>query len=207
MKDPNAPKRPLSGYMLFCNDNRTKFQKANPDASMTGLSKILGGAWGKLSDAAKKPYQARATKAKKVYEDKMAKYKKTDNYAKFKAKNDVGGIIKKVCKSFNIACKKRNPTSFPQDPNAPKRAPSAYFLFANSVRDKVQKKYSGEPASVVMKEIGQMWKKCSDTAKFEKMAEKEKKKAAEKKKKYEKTSSYKNYQAAVKEYQKLKKKL
>merc|ERR1712117_402853 len=87
---------------------------------------------------------------------------------------------------------------FPQDPNAPKRAPSAYFLLANSVRDKVQKKYSGEPASVVMKEIGQMWKKCSDTAKFEKMAEKEKKKAAEKKKKYEKTSSYKNYQAAVK---------
>merc|ERR1712173_550228 len=96
----------------------------------------------------------------------------------------------------NIACKKRNPTPFPQDPNAPKRAPSAYFLFANSVRDKVQKKYSGEPASVVMKEIGQMWKKCSDTAKFEKMAEKEKKKAAEKKKKHEKTSSYKNYQAA-----------
>lgn len=32
-KDPNAPKNPLSAYLLFCNDHRDEVKTKNPDAS------------------------------------------------------------------------------------------------------------------------------------------------------------------------------
>lgn len=32
-KDPNAPKRPLSAYMFFSQDQRTTVKDENPDAS------------------------------------------------------------------------------------------------------------------------------------------------------------------------------
>merc|ERR1712179_514305 len=100
-------------------------------ASMTQLSGILAGKWKALSDSQKKPYEAKAAKAKAAYRKKMEKYKNSAAYKEFKDSNQVPTLVKKVCKQFNIACKKRNPTQFPTDPNAPK---SAFFLFGDSVR-------------------------------------------------------------------------
>lgn len=36
-KDPNAPKNPLSAYLLFCNDHRDSVKAKNPDASFGKL--------------------------------------------------------------------------------------------------------------------------------------------------------------------------
>lgn len=36
-KDPNAPKNPLSAYLLFCNDHRDRVKSDNPDASFGKL--------------------------------------------------------------------------------------------------------------------------------------------------------------------------
>merc|ERR1712198_410768 len=110
---------------------------------------------------------------------------------------------------MGIVCKKRNPTQFPSDPNAPKRAPSAFFLFGASVRPALQKKLKGKPVSAVAKAIGEQWKKISDSekAKFEKKATAAKKAVEASRKKYEKTTSFKNYQAAKKEFLKQKKAL
>jgi hypothetical protein len=117
-------------------------------------------------------------------------------------------LIKKVCKKFNIACKKRNPTQFPNDPSAPSRAASAYFLFGDSVRPALMKKMKGQPISAVAKAIGEQWKSISATekAKFDKKAAAQKKAVEAERKKYEKTTAFKNYQAAKKEYNKMKKK-
>merc|ERR1711879_158087 len=201
-KDPNAPKRPGTAYILWCNDNRVKAQKANPDASMTGLSKILGAMWKEAPDAEKKKYKAIFDKAKAEYDVKMEKYKQTDEYKAFSSKNNVGGLIKRVCKKFNIECKKRNPTSFPSDPNAPKKAKSGFMLFCDEKRPSVMAKLKGQPVSAVAKELGAMWKtvSSSELAKYNKQAESSKTKRAEVMKKYEKSDSYKNYVAARKEY-------
>ena len=50
-KDPNAPKKPLSGYMLFCDRTR----KAAP--TMTYNASQLGELWKALSDAQKAEYK------------------------------------------------------------------------------------------------------------------------------------------------------
>merc|ERR1712179_800774 len=147
--------------------------------------------------------------AKAAYRKKMEKYKNSAAYKEFKDSNQVPTLVKKVCKQFNIACKKRNPTQFPTDPNAPKRAKSAFFLFGDSVRPALLKKLKGKPVSAVAKAIGDQWKKvsASEKSKFEKKAAVEKKAFEARKKKYEKTTSFKNYQAAKKEFAKQKKAL
>merc|ERR1719354_794778 len=197
---------------------------------MTELSGIMAKQWKELSDAQKKPYQAKAAKAKAVYQNngknclmlkrnrtklrqqkpkpcirrKWKHTKKTDSYKNHQAKSNVKGLIKKICKKYNIDCKKRNPTKFPADPSAPKRAPSGFFLFGASVRPALQKKLAGKPVSEVAKKIGEQWKNLSETeqSKFQKKAEKLKAGVAAEQKKYAKTTSAKNYAAARKEFAK-----
>jgi hypothetical protein len=55
-KDPNAPKRSLSDFMIFQQENRANAKEQNPDASFGQLGKILGDMWGKLDADSKKVF-------------------------------------------------------------------------------------------------------------------------------------------------------
>ncbi|KAJ5888008.1 non-histone chromosomal protein 6 [Penicillium taxi] len=74
-KDPNAPKRGLSAYMFFANDNRDKVREENPGISFGQVGKTLGERWKALSPSERKPYDQKAADDKKRYEDEKAKYK------------------------------------------------------------------------------------------------------------------------------------
>lgn len=52
-KDPNAPKRPVSGYMLWLNDVRSQLKEDNPGLKITELSKVAGQKWRSLSSSVK----------------------------------------------------------------------------------------------------------------------------------------------------------
>ncbi|KAK4048425.1 Non-histone chromosomal protein 6 [Microbotryomycetes sp. JL201] len=71
-KDPNAPKRPLSAYMHFSQQNREQVKSDNPEASFGELGKLLGGKWKEMSDSEKKPYVDMAEKDKARYEKEKA---------------------------------------------------------------------------------------------------------------------------------------
>ena len=43
--------------MLFCKKERPAIVKANPNATFGEVGKLLGAAWGKLSDASKAKYK------------------------------------------------------------------------------------------------------------------------------------------------------
>ncbi|KAK4052308.1 Non-histone chromosomal protein 6 [Microbotryomycetes sp. JL221] len=73
-KDPNAPKRPLSAYMHFSQQNREKIKSENPEASFGELGKLLGGKWKEMSDSEKKPYTDMADKDKARYEKEKEGY-------------------------------------------------------------------------------------------------------------------------------------
>ena len=49
-------KRPLSGYMKFCNKMRPEILKANPGMEFAKVGKHLGEKWRALSEAEKKRY-------------------------------------------------------------------------------------------------------------------------------------------------------
>lgn len=84
-KDPNAPKRPLSSYMLFTQDQRSIVQTENPGIAFgmvcstliltTGeVGKVLGEKWKALSEAEKKPYEDKAKAEKEKYVKVKADY-------------------------------------------------------------------------------------------------------------------------------------
>jgi hypothetical protein len=54
VKDPNAPKRALSAYMHFAQENRAKVKEDNPNATFGQLGKLLGEHWQNASAAEKK---------------------------------------------------------------------------------------------------------------------------------------------------------
>ena len=66
-KDPNAPKRALSAYMFFANENRDIIKSENPDVSFGQVGKLLGEKWKALSPEEREPYEAKAKADKRIY--------------------------------------------------------------------------------------------------------------------------------------------
>merc|ERR1712173_540576 len=58
-KDPNAPKKPLSAYFLFSQEERLKVKAENPDYSITEVAKELGKRWASLNPDIKSSYEQR----------------------------------------------------------------------------------------------------------------------------------------------------
>jgi hypothetical protein len=73
---PSASQRPKTGYFFFLDDVRGPTKAKNPGASIGELGKLMGAAWGKLSDAEKAKYNEKNAKDKVRYEKEMAAYKK-----------------------------------------------------------------------------------------------------------------------------------
>ena len=76
-KDPNAPKRPLSAFFLFSQDERPDIKKKSPTLSVGDISKEIGARWKKVSDDVKKRYEQKANVEKQKYEVRLAEYKKS----------------------------------------------------------------------------------------------------------------------------------
>ncbi|KAH3677016.1 hypothetical protein WICMUC_001922 [Wickerhamomyces mucosus] len=73
-KDPNAPKRSLSAYMFFANENRDIVRSENPGITFGGVGKLLGEKWKALTPDEKSPYEQKAENDKKRYEQEKANY-------------------------------------------------------------------------------------------------------------------------------------
>ncbi|XP_053211918.1 high mobility group protein DSP1-like [Panonychus citri] len=74
-KDPHAPKRALSAFFWFCNDERAKVKETMPDSSIGEVAKELGKRWGVISEKEKSKYGALAAKDKARYEKESNAYK------------------------------------------------------------------------------------------------------------------------------------
>jgi len=74
-KDPNAPKRALSGFFFFSNEKRDGVAKGHPQWKVSDVASELGKQWRGMSAAQKKPYEDKAVKDKARYEAEMKKYK------------------------------------------------------------------------------------------------------------------------------------
>eukprot|EP01101_Sappina_pedata_P005813 TRINITY_DN274_c0_g1_i5.p1 TRINITY_DN274_c0_g1~~TRINITY_DN274_c0_g1_i5.p1 ORF type:complete len:147 (+),score=112.55 TRINITY_DN274_c0_g1_i5:547-987(+) len=73
-KDPAEPKRSLSAFMLFSQENRNKVKAENPEATFGQLGKLLGEKWAKVTDAEKKKFTDEAGKLKDQYDKDKKEY-------------------------------------------------------------------------------------------------------------------------------------
>merc|ERR1719510_1743071 len=141
-KDKDAPKRAMSAFFLFAQDERPKVKAANPSASIGDIGKELGARWAKCPAAAKAGYEKKAGALKVKQQAEMAKYKA----AKAKAAG-------------------------------PKRALSAFFMFAADERPKVVNANPSASIGEIGKELGARWAKASASVKAGYQAKSDKDKA------------------------------
>lgn len=66
-KDPNAPKRPASSFMLYMSENRPKTKEAHPEYGPTQIVSAISADWRELSAEDKKPYETAAKAAFETY--------------------------------------------------------------------------------------------------------------------------------------------
>lgn len=73
-KDKNAPKKPMSGYMMWFNDQREKIKKDNPGIAFTDIAKKGGELWKLVSSKEKAEIEEKVAKAKEEYKKAMQEY-------------------------------------------------------------------------------------------------------------------------------------
>lgn len=148
-KDPNAPKRGMSAFMIYANQVRNDVKDDNPGISFGELGKKLGELWRGLSDEEKRPFQDQALQEKGRYDQQKAAYESMKPmYADDDEEDDRGRRKKKK-----------------KDPNAPKRGMSAFMIYANEVRNEVKNDNPGITFGELGKMLGELWRGLSEDEK------------------------------------------
>ena len=73
-KDPNAPKRPKTGFLIFCDEFRGKVKENQPDLQMCDVMKELGKIWGSYTEDHKETYNQRYRDSRNDYEEQLEEY-------------------------------------------------------------------------------------------------------------------------------------
>ncbi|XP_041089100.1 high mobility group protein B1a [Polyodon spathula] len=154
-KDPKKPRGKMSSYAYFVQTCRAEHKKKHPEASVnfSEFSKKCSERWKSMSSKEKGKFEDLAKLDKVRYEREMKTYIPPK-----------GEKMKRT-----------------KDPNAPKRPPSAFFVFCAEHRSKIKAETPGLSIGDVAKKLGGMWNNTSseDKQPYEK-------KAAKLKEKYEK---------------------
>ena len=84
-KDPDAPKRPVPAFFLFCSKERAEVQKELSSCNGAEVTKELGKRWALLDPEAKRVFEEASKRDKERYEEDMKSYKPSENFLKRKA--------------------------------------------------------------------------------------------------------------------------
>ncbi len=87
VKDPNAPKRPLSAYFIYLADQREAFKKAHPGCSVTDVTKGVADQWKKVSEKEKAKYTGKAAALKEQYTKAVEEYNEVSKGETFSTKS------------------------------------------------------------------------------------------------------------------------
>ena len=96
-KDPNKPKRALSAFFYYANDERASVRAANPDFSVGEVAKELGRQWNELTENDKHKYEKLAEQDRARYDREMTVYRAGEAPPKkMKATNGHPTVITRV---------------------------------------------------------------------------------------------------------------
>ncbi|XP_003801318.1 high mobility group protein B4 [Otolemur garnettii] len=81
-KDPQAPRRPPSSFLLFCKDHYAQLKRENPNWSVVQVAKASGKMWSLSTNAEKQPYEERAALLRAKYQEELQIYRRQCNARK-----------------------------------------------------------------------------------------------------------------------------
>ncbi|KAM9444718.1 high mobility group protein B2b [Clarias gariepinus] len=137
VKDANKPKGRTSAYAFFVLYCREEHKKKSPGTSVNfaKFSKTCSERWKTLSATEKKKFEDQAKVDKDRYDREMKNYIPPKDMGKKGRKK--------------------------KDPNAPKRPPSAFFVFCSEHRSTVKGEYPSMTIGPIAKKLAEMWGKQS----------------------------------------------
>ena len=149
-RDPNAPKRNLSAYLLYQNAMRNTFKAENPGMTFGEMSKYTSAMYAQLTTQQKAPWQNRAKEDKQRFLHEMSKSLPSPAY-------DQNGNA--------IAQYTHFTTTKQRDPMVPKRNLSAYLLYQNAMRDQFKADNPGMTFGELSKYTSNMYKSLTNEEK------------------------------------------
>ena len=111
------PKRPMSAFFFFANQNRIVLKKSNPEFGIKEVARGNSAAWKALSREDRKPYNEMVSKDRKRYEKEL---KQLEELGYFINQDGVKST------DLDIKGKKRD---FPQGTVIPKKVRSSYLYY------------------------------------------------------------------------------
>jgi len=142
LKDPNAPKKASTAFMLWSLANRPRIREQFPELGFADIGKRLGEEWGQIDEKAKDHWQRQAGKDRERYEREQSAYLKSAAYSHW------------LDQASAISGKRRRK----KDPNPPKQPLTAYVIFSNEVRDQVISENPAANFGEIGKIIGAKWR-------------------------------------------------
>lgn len=82
LKDPSAPKRPMSAFLAYSNSRRAMVKKQNPQLGNAELSKQLSTMWKEAPDDIRQKYKDQEFSKRQAYKSAMAEWKKKTSEGK-----------------------------------------------------------------------------------------------------------------------------
>lgn len=149
-RDPTAPKRNVSAYLLYQNVMRDEFKAFNPSMTFGQLSKYTSSKYAQLAPEEKQVWTARANADKARYHQELSMYTPPPGYD---AKGDL--IVTHIIR--------RGKTE--KDSKAPKRNLSPYLLYQNAMREEFKKENPSMTFGQIAQHTSMMYKKLSEDEK------------------------------------------
>lgn len=154
-RDPNAPKRNLSAYLLYQNAMRDQFRALNPGMSFGQLSKYTSAMYAEMPPAEKEAWIARAEADKERYLQELTLYAPPPGY------DEKGDLIITNPGNETVTPRTAKSGKAERDVNAPKRNLSAYLLYQNAMRDEFKRENPGMTFGQLSKYTSCMYKLLS----------------------------------------------
>jgi len=153
-RDPCAPKRNLSAYLLYQNAMRNTFKDQNPGMTFGQLAKYTSAMYAEMTPEEKEQWNQRAEADKTRFLLEMASYVPAPG---FDARGDA------VVATLRGGYRSRSS----RDSNAPKRNLSAYLLYQNAMRDQFKIDNPGMTFGQLSKYTSHMYKSLTPQEKAE----------------------------------------
>ncbi|KAJ7477255.1 HMG-box [Mycena galericulata] len=103
-KDPNAPKRPASSYLLFQNEIRKEIKEKYPTLSNTELLNVIKTQWAEMPEARKAVYNDKMSKEKERYNAEKSAYDARSPEEVARADAEVAAAVAVCCVRADLAC-------------------------------------------------------------------------------------------------------
>mmetsp|Transcript_1332 Transcript_1332/g.2605 ORF Transcript_1332/g.2605 Transcript_1332/m.2605 type:complete len:614 (-) Transcript_1332:230-2071(-) len=156
-RDPNAPKRNTSAYLLYQNAKRDEFKAKNPDMTFGQLAKYTSSMYAEMPQSEKEHWQQKAEQDKSRYLDELSRYVPPPGYD---SKGDA--IVSNDSPKSSPSASTKRGKAVRIDPNKPKRNMSAYLHFQNAMRATFKNENPGMTFGQLAKYTSQKFKNLTD---------------------------------------------